>query len=242
MVDPMLADEPAASPPVHDRSRLAFLWYRLVQYASILVFRLRGGIAATGRDHVPPTGGALLVSNHASYLDVFVLGILLNRPLNYMARSTLFVPVVGAFIRSVGGFPIEREGVGKQGLVETLRRVKAGGVVVLFPEGTRTPDGQLQPLKPGIAVLVNRANVPIIPAGVAGTFEAWPRGRKWPRAHPIRVHYGAPIHPAEFAGLDRPAVTALIGERIAACVEQARAAMPPGYRDPAAPPATTPVP
>jgi 1-acyl-sn-glycerol-3-phosphate acyltransferase len=198
------------------------LWYRLVQIVSILVFLVQGGVRATGREHVPRDGGVLLVANHLSFLDVFVLGLLLRRPLNYVARSSLFFPPLGWLIRSVGAFPIEREGVGKQGLVETLRRLQAGGIVTLFPEGTRSPDGELQPLKPGIAVLVSRARVPVVPVGIAGTFEAWSRHRRWPRPHPMRVHYAPPIFPADLGGLDRSAITALIHDRMAAAVSEAR--------------------
>src|SRR4051794_22720171 len=157
------------------------LWYRIVQYltATLALVLLRW--RATGRRHLPESGGVLLVSNHLSHLDVFILGIPLRRPLNYVARSTLFFPPLGALIRSVGGFPIQREGMGAQGLKETLRRIRKGGIVVLFPEGTRSRDGELGELKSGIAVLAARASVPVVPAAIAGTFEAWPRTRKFPR-------------------------------------------------------------
>ena len=86
--------------------------------------------------------------------------------------------------------------------------------MTLFPEGTRSPDGQLGPLKPGIAVLVSRARVPVVPAGVAGTFEIWPRSRPIPVPHPIRIHYGPPILPEDLAGLETDAITALIQQRL----------------------------
>jgi 1-acyl-sn-glycerol-3-phosphate acyltransferase len=169
---------------------------------------------ATGRHNVPESGGVLLISNHLSYLDVFFLGIPLKRPLNYVARSTLFVPVLASLIRSVGGFPIQREGIGASGLKETLRRLRDGGIVTLFPEGTRSPDGELGELKPGIAVLVARARVPVVPVGLAGTFEFWPRSRWIPVPHPIRIHYGPPILPEALSGLETGAVTDLIHERL----------------------------
>ncbi len=137
-----------------------------------------------------------------SFLDVFFLGIPLRRPLNYVARSTLFLPVLGMLIRSVGGFPIQREGIGASGMKETLKRLKAGGIVTLFPEGTRSPDGELGPLKPGIAVLAARVGVPVVPAAIAGLHESWPRSRPVPVPHPVRIHYGPPIMPHELAGLD----------------------------------------
>jgi 1-acyl-sn-glycerol-3-phosphate acyltransferase len=198
------------------------IWYRLVQLVTGLLLLISGGFRATGREHVPRSGGALLVSNHLSHLDVFVLGLLLPRPLNYVARSSLFIPVLGPFIRSVGGFPIQREGMGAQGLKETLRRIKNGGIVTLFPEGTRSRDGELADLKAGIAVLAARTRVPVVPAAVAGTFEAWPRSRRFPGSHPVRVHYGQPITPDELAGLDAEAITALIRDRILECQRIAR--------------------
>ena len=97
-----------------------------------------------------------------------------------MARSTLFFPVLGFLLRSVKAFPIQREGMGASGMKETLRQLRSGGIVTLFPEGTRSRDGKLAPLKSGIAVLVSRAGVPVVPAGIAGTYQAWPRSRLLP--------------------------------------------------------------
>jgi 1-acyl-sn-glycerol-3-phosphate acyltransferase len=211
-----------SSPPSADRSWLALVWYRIVRFTVGTLLAATGGLRVSGRENIPATGGALLISNHLSHLDVFVLGIPVRRPLNYVARSTLFLPVLGVLIRSVGGFPIQREGMGASGLKETLRRIRNGGIVVLFPEGTRSRDGALGPIKPGIAVLATRARVPIVPAGVAGTFEAWPRRRPFPWPHPIRVHFGPAITPAELTGLAPEAVVSLIRTRLLAAQQIAR--------------------
>ncbi|MGA7497639.1 MAG: lysophospholipid acyltransferase family protein, partial [Isosphaeraceae bacterium] len=167
-----------------DRRWGELLWYRLVQYMFATLFAALGGWRASGRHNMPATGAVLLVANHLSFLDVFLLGIPLRRPLNFVARSSLFFPVLGFLIRSVGAFPIQREGMGASGMKETLRRLRRGGIVTLFPEGTRSRDGKLAPLKSGIAVLVSRAGVPVVPAGIAGTFEAWPRSRLLPVPRP----------------------------------------------------------
>ena len=205
-----------------DRSRLKILWYYLAQGVLGTLMAAFGGWRATGRRNIPPKGPALLVANHSSYLDVMLLGVSVHRPLNYVARSTLFVPPLSWMMRSVGGFPIQREGMGASGMKETLRRLRAGGIVVLFPEGTRSADGELGPLKPGIAVLVARAGVPVLPAGIAGTFDAWPRSRFFPSPHPLRVHFGPPISPQQIAGMEPQAVTSLIGQKIGECVSVAR--------------------
>jgi cytidylate kinase len=217
--------EQRRQPPRRDRSRSSLIWYRVVQCVSsslaLCVMRWR----AKGQGYIPAQGGVLLVCNHVSFLDVFFVGIPLRRPLNYVARSTLFLPVLGMFIRSVGGFPIQREGIGASGMKETLRRLKAGGIVALFPEGTRSPDGELGPLKPGIAVLAARVGVPVVPAAIAGLHESWPRSRPIPVPHPVRIHYGPPIMPGELAGLDPRVITELIRQRMQAIHDEARRAL-----------------
>jgi 1-acyl-sn-glycerol-3-phosphate acyltransferase len=197
---------------VQDRILLA--WYRFVQYEIAILLATVWGWRATGRDNLPREGGLLLVANHLSFLDVFLLGISAQRPLNFVARSTLFIPGLGFLMRSVGAFPIQREGMGVAGMKETLRRLRKGGIVTLFPEGTRSHDGELGSLKSGIAVLVARAGVPVVPAAVAGTYQSWPRSRLLPVPHPIRVHYGSPILPQDIDGMDAEAVTALVRSRI----------------------------
>jgi 1-acyl-sn-glycerol-3-phosphate acyltransferase len=200
-----------------DRPLLARVWYRMVQFSVASLLAATGGLRSSGRENIPATGGVLLVSNHLSYLDVFVLGLLIPRHLNYVARSTLFLPVLGFLIRSVGGFPIQRDGMGASGLKETLRRLRNGGIVVLFPEGTRSATGAVGELKPGIAVLATRARVPVVPTALAGTMEAWPRWRPFPWVYPIRIHYGPPILPRDIADLAPEAVVALIRARILDC-------------------------
>lgn len=208
--------------PARDRSLPAILWYRAVQCVVTVLLSAFYGLRATGRNNLPASAPALLVSNHLSHLDVFVIGILLPRPLNYVARSTLFLPGIGAVIRSVGGFPIQREGLGASGMKETLRRLRAGGIVALFPEGTRSRDGELGEIKAGIALLASRAKVAIVPAAVAGTFQAWPRASLLPSPHPLRVHFGPAIYPQDVASLDAATVTQLIRERLLECQQAAR--------------------
>jgi 1-acyl-sn-glycerol-3-phosphate acyltransferase len=207
-----------------DRSAALRLWYRFTRLVCATLAAVVCRWRASGHRNVPASGGTLLVCNHLSFLDVFFLAFPLGRPLNYVARSTLFVPLLGPLMRSVGGFPIQREGLGASGMKETLRRLRAGGIVVLFPEGTRSRDGQLGSLKPGIAALAARVGVPVVPAAVAGLFDVWPRTRLLPVPNPVRIHYGRPILPHELKGLDHDSITALIGARMREChAEAARA-------------------
>ena len=112
-----------------------------------------------------------------------------------MARSTLFFPVLACLMRSVGAFPIQREGIGASGMKETLRRLRAGGIVTLFPEGTRSPDGELGPLKPGIAVLVDPGGRPRRPGRARGTVRSL-------APHPALSARSSGPHP--FWGCDLP--------------------------------------
>jgi 1-acyl-sn-glycerol-3-phosphate acyltransferase len=208
-----------------DRTRLGLLWYRMVQWFFSTLIASTCGLRVSGRENIPGRGAAMLVSNHLSHFDVLVLGILLDRPLNFVARSTLFFFPLGPFIRSCGAFPIQRDGIGAQGLKETLRRLKSGGIVTLFPEGTRTADGELGDLKSGIALLAAKARVPILPAAIAGTFEAWPRSRPFPSSHPIHVHFGRPIPSEQVKSLPPEELNALIRDRILECQAIARGAL-----------------
>jgi 1-acyl-sn-glycerol-3-phosphate acyltransferase len=143
---------------------------------------------------VPKTGGVLLVSNHQSYLDPVLVGVQVFRPISYLAKSELFEnPVFGWFIRGLNAFPV-RQGAGDVGAVkETILRLQEGGALNIFPEGSRSEDGQLQPIEKGASLVIRRAKVPVVPVVIDGSFRAWPRGRKMFRGSPVRLLYGPPM-------------------------------------------------
>jgi 1-acyl-sn-glycerol-3-phosphate acyltransferase len=154
------------------------------------------GLRSFGRRNVPRTDGVILAVNHASYLDPVVVGCGITRPVHYMARRTLFVSLFGSLIRALNAFPVARGGADRGAVKEFIRRVRAGNVVMLFPEGTRTRDGRLGTVMPGAGALAARAGAPIVPTYIAGTFDAWPRHRKLPvpvRPDGISIYFGRPI-------------------------------------------------
>ena len=161
---------------------------------------------------MPARGPVLVVSNHQSMLDPVLIGASNNRYLTFLARSTLFkVPVLAPLIRSLNAIPIDRN-AGKDGIQSVMERLALGQAVLMFPEGERTYTGEVQPLKPGISLLIKRVTCPIVPIGLAGCFEAWNRFMTWPRWAPpilqagpstIGVAIGEPIDPARYKGRDR---------------------------------------
>src|SRR3990172_6469022 len=146
---------------------LRVLWYRLLQAICKSLCATFFQLRVKGRHHVPLEGAALLVSNHQSYLDPVLVGAGLERRLNYLARESLFRLIPFRWlIRSLDAIPIQREGLGLSGLKETLRRLRRGEAVLLFPEGTRTRNGRMSPLRSGFYAVVRRAQVPVIPVRI----------------------------------------------------------------------------
>jgi 1-acyl-sn-glycerol-3-phosphate acyltransferase len=145
-------------------------------------------------ERVPETGPVILASNHASFLDPPLVGAGLKRGINYLARESLFrFPGIGALLRSWSAVPVDRDGGGAAGLKAILDRLLAGGGIILFPEGTRTRDGRLQPARSGIGLVVIKSNAPVVPVRVFGTYEAYGRHRKFPHPSRIAVKYGRPM-------------------------------------------------
>jgi 1-acyl-sn-glycerol-3-phosphate acyltransferase len=146
-------------------------------------------------ERVPLTGPVILAANHASFLDPPLVGAGLKREINYLARESLFrFPVLGAILRAVNCVPVDREGGGGAGLKAILERLLAGGGIILFPEGTRTRDGRLQPARSGIGLTVIKSSAPAVPARVFGTYEAYGRRLKFPRPYRVAVKYGQPMY------------------------------------------------
>lgn len=186
---------PAARPPRIDHPATGMrLGYRVSRVLCWVWFiaMMRGRVF--GAHHLPRRGGALLVSNHQSFLDPVLATLALPREGNYMARDTLFAnPRFRALIEYYNAYPVKRNTADLGAIKETLRRLKDGKVVLAFPEGTRTETGEVGPFHGGVVLLARKARVPVVPTIILGAFEAWPRDARIPRAHPIIVAHDAPI-------------------------------------------------
>jgi 1-acyl-sn-glycerol-3-phosphate acyltransferase len=156
-----------------------------------------------GRNNIPLSGPVMLVSNHQSHLDPPLVGCAIPRQPYYMARKTLFTnPVLGRFFASIHAFPIDLGGVGVGGIKECLRLLKSGEMVVIFPEGTRSPTGEIRPFRAGFTALATRTKATIVPAAIEGSFDAWPKNKSYPTPRQVYVRYGEPITPEEVGKLD----------------------------------------
>jgi 1-acyl-sn-glycerol-3-phosphate acyltransferase len=145
-------------------------------------------------NRVPLTGPVLLAANHASLLDPPLVGAALKRDICYLARESLFRnPVFGAVLRSWNVVPVDRDGGGAAGLRAIKERLQAGNAVILFPEGTRTQDGALQPARSGIGLLAIKCQAPVVPVRVFGTFAAYGRQMRFPRPRAVVVKFGRPL-------------------------------------------------
>ncbi len=203
-----------------ERGHLLYWWVRnIVWFLSLFYFRFK----SVGSENVPASGGCILAPNHVSFLDPPMVGCgLRHRVAHFMTRDTLYRnPLLGWWFRKIGNIAIDRTKGDLAALRSALNALKSGQVICLFPEGTRSLDGDLQEPKGGVGFLIAKAGVPVVPVYLDGTYEAWPKGGKWIKPKKVRVYFGKPIQIEEFGlkekgkpGYDR--IVGLVMERIKA--------------------------
>jgi 1-acyl-sn-glycerol-3-phosphate acyltransferase len=174
---------------------------------SVLLFRLHVG----GQARLPKQGGVLMVTNHQSFLDPWLIGIAPSRQVHYMARDTLFK---GGFLHYLmelwNAFPVKRGAADLGAIRMAVDVLDRGYMLNIFPEGTRSEDGSIGAVAPGMVLILNRCkvDVPIVPVVIDGAYEAWPRGRKMPKlwGGRIRIVYGRPIPASEWRAMGADAL------------------------------------
>ncbi len=171
-------------------------FYGLCQLAYQMFFR--GDVA--GLENLPLEGGYIVAANHASHLDPPIVGLFLPRQVSFFARKTLWKPgVVARWLDAVGTIPVDRDGgTSLDAIKRVLQALARGKVVIVFPEGTRSPNGELQAPKPGVGLLACKAHLPVVPARVFGSFEAFGRGGRFRPGSPVSVAYGPPLAPEDY--------------------------------------------
>lgn len=191
-----------------------WLHYTFAQEAVRAGLEVNGGWQVNGNENVPTEGGAIVASNHLSFLDPPALGAALPRRTYFFAKSELFVPFFGFLIRKCYAFPVERGGADMGATREAIRLLRAGEFMVMFPEGTRSRDGELQELNLGAVLLASRAGVPVLPAAIRGTDEVFPIGAKCLFPASVCVSFGEPIDTGQFGPKPRKDELGMMNEQL----------------------------
>lgn len=178
------------------------IFYNLAKLLARLCFRMR----IVHPERMIETGPLILAVNHASFFDPPLAGICSRRGVYYLARKTLLKwPFFGPLFPAMNVIPVERDGNDMSALREVIKKIKQGNGVVLFPEGTRSKDGCLQPARAGIGLVIAKTGAPVLPMRIFGSFDAFPKSSRRLHFPQITVVLGEPIHfsPEEIASTSR---------------------------------------
>lgn len=206
--------------------------YWTVQSTPRVLWRLFGRLRAEGVEHIPADGAFLMVSNHQSLLDPFLIQTVCPRPCHPMAKSTQFSSAISAWLmKRCYAFPVRRFQVDPQAVRVALRRLGQGEPVHIYVEGERTWDGSLRPPRPGTLRLALKAGVPILPVAIDGAYDIWPRWARGPRRGDVVVRFGEPFSlPILHRRADREAALPEAAERVMGAIAGLLGQPAPGLR------------
>jgi 1-acyl-sn-glycerol-3-phosphate acyltransferase len=196
-------------------------FYRFIRILFKLVFILFYHHRTYGTSHIPH-GRAIIAPNHVSFFDPPLIGVSCPEEVHYLAKDVLFESAwLGPIIRNLNAFPVS----GNVGDLKTIKSLvhllQSNEKVIIFPEGIRTFDGKLAPIKPGIALIALRAQAPIIPTYIHGTFEIWPRQNKYPKPWGKTIcAFGTPIYPESYQHLDKKEAQQAVAKEIQTSLER----------------------
>ena len=167
------------------------LWYLLGYSLSKAIAKTFFNYRVIGAENMIEEGPCIIAANHCSYLDPPLVGVACQRAIHYLARKSLLdIPVLGPILPQLNVIPVDQKNADRSALMGAIRVVKNGGAVLIFPEGSRSWDGDLQTAQPGIGMIVAKTGAPVVPVRVFGTFETYPRGATLPRLSSIKVAIG----------------------------------------------------
>ena len=173
------------------------LLYQLLRACCAPVLRRAFDLSVSGLEHLPATGPFILAANHHNYVDGVVLGVAVPRPISFLVMPRVFnaSPLHPYLHRGIGSIPVNLERPDPGAIKRVLRALEMGRVVGIFPEGPFSREGHLVTGQPGVALIAARSGVPVVPAAIAGTYEALVERRLYvPRWHPLSVRFGRPLH------------------------------------------------
>ena len=198
-------------------------------WSRILFFTARIRLKVEGQENIPSGTPVVFASNHQSQFDIPALYLALPVQFRFVVKQELFkIPLFGQAMKRAGYVPIDRSGGKKavKSLRDAVRRIRSGTSVVVFPEGTRSPDGRLLPFKSGALLIALRSGVPIIPIGIWGTYKILPKGSLWVRPGSAVVTIGRPIDTKSYTGKDaKEKLVAHVREAIEELVERSKGAL-----------------
>ncbi|WHM39914.1 lysophospholipid acyltransferase family protein [Streptomyces sp. BPTC-684] len=185
--------------------------YYVLKYALLgpllrLLFRPR----IEGLEHIPDEGPAIVAGNHLSFSDHFLMPVMLKRRITFLAKQEYFTGpgikgrLTAAFFRAVGQIPVDRSGkeAGQAAIREGLGVLRKNELLGIYPEGTRSHDGKLYKGKVGVAVMALKAQVPVIPCAMVGTFEIQPPGQVMPKIKRVTIRFGEPLDFSRYTGME----------------------------------------
>ena len=211
------------------RSLFRRMWYNGTRRFFSLLMRYRYGVRFeySGLEHVPATGAMLLAANHESFVDPPAIGAGVPRMMNYLARESLFrASRFFAFhLRMINVIPLELDGnAGAMitGMKESIRRLKAGEMLLVFPEGKRCEDGEIHEFQSGFVILASRTHCPIMPVAIDGAYTCWARHSKKITPGVVRIRCGEPIPADQLALMSREEIAAEVRRRVVALQQELR--------------------
>jgi 1-acyl-sn-glycerol-3-phosphate acyltransferase len=167
------------------------------------------------RERVIQTGPVILAMNHQSFFDPPLAGNACDRAIYFMAKKSLMdVPVLGWLFPKLNVIPVNLESIDRSALKALIRVVRGGDCALVFPEGSRTPDGNLQPALPGVGLLIAKTLAPVVPMRIFGAFDAWPIHGKIHLFRRITIVVGEPIHFSEADLNPREGLYARLSQRV----------------------------
>lgn len=203
------------------------LLYRISRWMTRAYFRLFFRMSVEGLENLCE-GPALIVANHTSFFDPPIIAAALSEEVHFLARSTLFkIPILGSIIRALNAHPLQGGTRDISSIKTVIQLVQNKHKILLFPEGRRSPTGQLQPIKSGIGMLALKCQCPVIPIHIEGAFEAWPCTKRFPKlwgeihvriGHPLRWSANSPTHAKE--------LQKTIAEEVGSAIEKLRFSIP----------------
>ncbi len=195
--------------------------YRFFKFGLRIWFALGYRIRSHKMHKVPDKGGALICCNHQSNLDPMLVGATIRRDLHFLAKKSLFAGKLKPFMHKLHCIPLDRK-KGLAGIKATIKRLKLGHLVMVFPEGTRSKDGEIKEFKGGFLMMARRAKAPVVPAALDGAHQAYPPGTNFPWPGHIHVVFGDPINYEDYNDKSDEEVMKLLEVRIRECFAIAR--------------------